>query len=128
MIVPSPVTTLNSGRVTEPVDIMTVFESAVILFCCGTIPRLLISSDDPVDIDPESGVSTRRVVPVSVDHVDIEPESIESGMIIAHVSVPPHELLAIFPVDTSENISDLVILTEISGIVVPPVIVGVSDF
>ncbi len=64
VIVPRPVTTLNNGRVTEPVDIMTVFVSVVILFCCGTIAIELVSPDDHVDVDHVSMITIGRIVPV----------------------------------------------------------------
>ena len=141
MIVPSPVTTLNNGRVTDPVDIMTVLASATTSFFCGTISIFLISQTDPEEIDPESVdpdsmTTTGRIIqlridpvkPTSVDPVDTQPEEMVSGTITTQIFISPHELFVTTHVEVSQKTSDLTILTETSGSIISQVIIEASIF
>lgn len=137
MIVPSPVTTLKSGRVTDPVDIITVLASATTSLFCGVTSSFFVSPSDPDNTDPESvdhedsnpdSTPIGRIEPLSITPVETSPEEVESGTITTQVFVTSHELFATTQVDTSEKIADSIILTETSGIIISPVIVVVSIF
>jgi hypothetical protein len=137
VIVPRPVTTLNRGRVTDPVDIDTVLASATTSFFCGVLSTSLLSSSDPEPTDPESvdgedndpeSTPIGRIEPLSITPVETPPEEIESGITIVHVFTSSPEELVTTPVDISDMRSDLMILTETSGINISPVIVDVSFF
>lgn len=128
VITHNPVTTLKIGNVTVPVDIITVLANATTSFFFGVISIGSLTITDPVSIDPVFVGVIGTIDPVSIFPVNVGHETTGSVIIITPVFVSSPELLVTTPVSISEILVDLIILTETSGIMIPPVTVGISIF
>lgn len=130
MISQSPVIILNNGKITVPVDIDTVLASAATAWIfCGTAStrdpeESEPESTDPESTDPESVISIGKTEPLSVDPVSTPVEVTGgTGITTAPVSICPPESPSIAQLDISQEIKDLIIFTETSGITIPPEII-----